>query len=405
MAKPIGPICNLGCRYCFYLEKENLFGANESFRMSDEVLETFIRQFIEAQDTPEISFAWQGGEPTLLGVDFFQKVTGLQRKYADGKRIVNAFQTNGTLLDDAWGSFLAEHRFLVGISIDGPPKFHDLFRKDKREQGTYARVANGLGILKKHGVAFNTLTVVNRANARKPLELYRFLKRLGAEYLQFIPLVERVADQEARKLALNHAIPPRSEESLSAHPSVTEWSVEPRQYGEFLAAIFDEWVQQDVGRIFVQLFDTALAKWMGHGGGLCVFSETCGGALALEHNGDVYSCDHFVYPQWKLGNILHQSLADIASSEKQAAFGKAKAAMLPKACRECEVRFACNGECPKNRFMHTRDGEPGLNYLCPAYKHFFVHIAPAMEQMATLLRRGLPAAWVMNSRPHGTPPH
>ncbi|XHR30431.1 MAG: anaerobic sulfatase maturase [Chthoniobacteraceae bacterium] len=377
MTKPIGPICNLGCRYCFYLEKEKLFGANERFRMSGEVLEAYVRQYIEAQEGPEITFAWQGGEPTLMGVDFFRQIIELQRKYARGKRIANALQTNGTLLDDEWGAFLAEHQFLVGISIDGPPKLHDLYRKDKQDRGTYERVAHGLGILKKHGVAFNTLTVVNRANAKKPLDLYRFLKRLGAEYLQFIPLVERVASR----------------------PPVTEWSVEPRQYGEFLTAIFDEWVREDVGRIFVQIFDTALAKWMGLGGGLCLFDETCGQALAMEHNGDVYSCDHFVDPQWKLGNIREQPLGDLAASEKQVAFGNAKAATLPKYCRECEVRFACHGECPKNRFMRTPDGEPGLNYLCPAYKHFFTHVDPAMKQMATLLRQGLPAAWIMNAQP------
>ena len=396
MTKPIGPLCNLDCKYCFYLEKEKLFPANEKFRMSDEVLEAYIRQYIEAQKVPEVSFAWQGGEPTLLGVDFFRKVVALQKKYAGGRAIHNALQTNGTLLDDEWGEFLAQHKFLVGVSIDGPPKLHDTYRVNKNGRPTYAEVIRGIRLLQKHGVEFNTLTVVNRVNSRKPLEVYRFLKQIGSGFIQLIPLVERLADDEARRLGLDLATPPRVDEPDARMP-VTDWSVEPDQYGKFLTAIFDEWVQRDVGRVFVQLFDVALGNWFGGQGGLCVFNENCGSALAMEHNGDVYSCDHYVYPRYKLGNLLNADLAAMAASPAQREFGQAKSATLPAYCRSCEVRFACHGECPKHRFLRTPEGDPGLNYLCRAYKRFFTHVDPAMKQMAALIRSGRPAAEIMGA--------
>jgi len=397
MTKPIGPICNLDCKYCFYLEKEKLFPSNENFKMSDEVLETYVRQYIEGQDVPDVSFAWQGGEPTLLGVKSFRKVVELQRKYAGGKRIHNAIQTNGTLLDDEWCEFLQAEKFLVGLSIDGPARLHNAYRVDKQGRDTYDEVRRGLRLLQKHRVEFNTLTVVNRANARHPREVYRFLRGIGSGFLQFIPLVERLPDAEARKLGLDLALPPRADEEDPRRLPVTDWSVEPKAYGEFLCAIFDEWVSRDVGKTFVQIFDVTLGNWMGgsHRGGLCVFSETCGTALAMEHNGDVYSCDHYVYPQYRLGNILNRSLGEMVSSEFQRAFGGAKADTLPRFCRECAVRHLCHGECPKHRFLRTPDGEPGLNYLCRAYKRFFNHSAPAMQRMVELLRAGRAPAEIM----------
>ncbi len=395
MTKPIGPICNLDCTYCFYLEKEKLFPSNENFRMTDETLESYIRQYISQQDAPEITFAWQGGEPTLMGVKFFRKVVELQAKYADGRVMQNALQTSGTLLDDEWGEFLAKHRFLVGLSIDGPMKLHNAYRVTKRGEGSYEQVLGGLRLLKKHGVEFNTLTVVNRVNSKKPLEVYRFLRDIGSGFIQFIPLVERLADSEAKKLGLDLATPPRSDEEGAVRLPVTDWSVEPRQFGKFLCEIFDDWLINDVGRTFVQIFDVTLGNWAGAGGGLCVFSETCGSALAMEHNGDVYSCDHYVYPQFKLGNVLNQTLREMVDSEFQAGLGQAKRDSLPRYCRECEVRHLCHGECPKHRFIRTPDGEAGLNYLCAAYKAFFNHSSSAMKTMVALLRAQRAPAEIM----------
>ena len=382
MAKPIGPICNLDCKYCFYLEKEKLFPSNENFKMGDVLLETYIRQYIEQQDVPEINFAWQGGEPTLLGVDYFRKVVALQQKYAGGKTIRNALQTNATLLDDEWCELFAANKFLIGVSIDGPPKLHDAYRVDKKGGATYEKVVLGIKMLKKHAVDFNTLTVVNRLNSKKPLEVYRLLKQIGSSFIQFIPLVERLPDDEAKKLGIDLALPPRVDEEGQAVLPVTDWSVEPKAFGEFLVAIFDEWLREDVGRYFVQIFDVTLGNWLGAPPSLCVFSPTCGSAMAMEHNGDIFSCDHYVYPQYRLGNILNQTLGEMVGSDFQRKFGRDKATTLPKYCRECEVRFACHGECPKHRFMRTPDGEYGLNYLCQAYKRFFTHSAPAMKKMA-----------------------
>lgn len=396
MTKPIGPICNLDCKYCFYLEKEQLYDPNEQFRMSDEVLETYIRQYIDQQDVPEVGFAWQGGEPTLLGVDFFRKAVTLQQQYADGKRITNAIQTNGTLLNDEWCQFLTEHDFLVGISIDGPAELHDAYRVDKRQRPTFDRVMRGVEFLKKHKTEFNTLTVVNRVNSQHPLEVYRFLKEIGSGFIQFIPLVERKADGEAKKLQLDLATPPDPAGGDSPDSPVTSWSVTAQDYGDFLVQIFEEWVRRDVGKYFVQIFDVSLGAWMAMPPSLCIFAPTCGTAMAMEHDGNVYACDHYVYPRYKLGNILNRSIGEMVNSDQQRRFGADKADKLPRFCRECDVRFACNGECPKHRFLETPDGEPGLNYLCRAYKTFFHHVDPAMRMMASLLRSGRPAAMVMD---------
>jgi uncharacterized protein len=396
MTKPIGPICNLDCKYCFYLEKEKLYGHGEKWKMSDEVLEQYIKQYIEQQNVPEISFAWQGGEPTLLGVDFFRKAVELQKKYANGRTIHNALQTNGTLLDDEWCELFARENFLIGLSIDGPRELHDKYRVDKQQRGSFDDVVRGLELLKKHKAEFNTLTVVNRANSQKPTEVYRFLKQIGSGYLQFIPLVERLPSQSNSLLKiLDLAEPPAPGEEVPKDSPVTAWSVEANTYGKFLCTIFDEWVRNDVGRVFVQLFDTALGNWMGMGSSLCVFAEKCGKALAMEHNGDVYSCDHYVYPRYKLGNLLNTSLGQLVNSPEQIKFGNDKLDSLPQYCRKCEVKFACNGECPKHRFMKTPDGEEGLNYLCPAYKRFFNHIDPHLRTMADLLRARQPAALIM----------
>ncbi|HEV2417589.1 MAG TPA: anaerobic sulfatase maturase [Terriglobia bacterium] len=389
MTKPVGPICNLDCKYCFYLEKESLYPTHSDWKMPDDVLESYIRQYIQAQSGGTVNFAWQGGEPTLLGVDYFRKVVELEKRYAGSKRVENAFQTNGILLDDRWVEFLAENHFLVGLSIDGPRELHDRYRVDKGGQATFDRVLRGLAYLKKHGVEFNTLTVVQRHNSRRPLDVYRFLKEAGSDFMQFIPIVERVAHQpDGDGLVL---IGPAAE--MAAR--VSDWSVEPLQYGKFLCAIFDEWVRNDVGRAYVQIFDVALEMWLGLPASLCVFRETCGSALALEHNGDLYCCDHFVYRENKLGNIMENPLESLVASDQQTKFGLDKRDTLPRYCRECDVRFACNGECPKHRFIHAPDGENGLNYLCAGYKLFFHHIDPYMRFMASELRAKRPPANVM----------
>jgi uncharacterized protein len=384
MAKPTGPLCNLDCSYCFYLEKEKLYPGTANWAMRGDVLESYIRQYIESQPQETVSFAWQGGEPTLLGIAWFENVLLLQQKYAQGKRIENALQTNGVNLDAAWAEFFAVNEFLIGISIDGPRELHDAYRVDKGQQPTLERVMHGIEFLKAADVQFNTLTVVNRKNSHHPLEVYEFLKQIGSGFMQFIPVVERKAAQPSP-----HGLVLGPEQTLA---QVTDWSVEPEIFGDFLCAIFDEWVRKDVGEYFVQLFDVTLELWLGVQPSLCVFSETCGNALALEHQGDLYSCDHFVYPENKLGNIMESGIALLAGMEQQAAFGRAKRDSLPAFCRTCDVRFACNGECPKHRFMTTPDGEYGLNYLCAAYKNFFHHVAPYMEFMGReLLNRRAPA--------------
>lgn len=388
LAKPIGPICNLDCTYCFYLEKEKLYPGQSNWRMPAEVLEQFIRQFIESQDLPEMTFAWQGGEPTLMGLEFFRRAVAIQQTCANGRRIHNTLQTNGTLLDDAWCEFFREHRFLIGLSIDGPRAAHDRYRVDKQGRPTFDAVLGGLRLLKKHAVDFNALVVVSRANQDRPLDIYQFLKQQGTRHMQFIPLVERAAEAGSK---LSFAGPPETCTTTSATP----FSVEPVAYGRFLCDVFDYWVRRDIGTVFVQIFDVMLGIWSGLQSSLCVFRPTCGDALALEHNGDVYSCDHYVYPQYRLGNLMQTGLAELVKGPQQRRFGQDKLDTLPKYCRECDVRFACNGECPKHRFIRTPDGEAGLNYLCGGYKVFLRHIDPYMKAMAQLLKQGRPAAELM----------
>jgi len=325
MTKPMGPLCNLDCNYCFYLEKAKLFPQNERFRMSDAQLENYVRSYIEAQPGSDVTFAWQGGEPTLAGLEFFRKAVAYQKKYKGAKRIENALQTNGTLLDDDFCQFLHDEQFLVGISIDGPRDLHDIYRVDRNGRPTYAKVAHGLRLCQKHKVEFNTLTVVNRRNADHPLTVYRHLRELGSRYIQFIPLVERQLDTPSQELGLSLAHPPE----LSNQPKVTDWSVKPEQFGTFLNTIFDRWVKRDVGEVFIQLFDTTLGKWLGAPGGTCITAETCGRAVAMEHNGDLYACDHYVYPHYKLGNIFEDKIHEMIDSPRMQAFGEAKRSTLP----------------------------------------------------------------------------
>ena len=392
MVKPIGPLCNLACTYCFYLEKQELYPRNQgkaAWVMNERVLEEFVRQYIQAQPIAVASFAWQGGEPTLLGVDYFRKIAALQEKYAEGKRIENAIQTNGVLLDAEWCAFLAEKDFLVGLSLDGPEDLNDGYRIDGAGHPTFAAVMRGLELLKQHGVKFNTLTVVHRANSRQPLRVYRFLKEIGSQFMQFIPVVERLAKSP------EESAPALVAPGSDAPATVSPWSVQPAGYGRFLCAIFDEWVRQDVGRYYVQAFDVALESWLGLEPGLCIHRTYCGDAMALEHNGDLYSCDHFVFDAYRLGNLLVTPLTTLVDSPQQRQFGRDKAGTLPRYCRECEALFACKGECPKNRFVRTPDGELGLNYLCAGLKMFFKHVAPYMEFMANELRHERPPANVM----------
>jgi uncharacterized protein len=389
MVKPIGPACNLACRYCYYLEKAQLYPDNETYRMPDAVLESFTRQYIAAHKGPEIPFAWQGGEPLLLGLGFFKRAVALQRQYCPpGQRVTNALQTNGTLLDPEWCAFFREHGFLIGLSIDGPRQLHDRYRLDRGGKPTFDRALRGLQMLRQHGVEFNTLTVVNRHNARRPLDVYRFLRDQGSPFMQFIPLVERVGERKGQLASAPDLT--RPDES-----PVAEWSVEPLAFGEFLCAVFDEWIRNDVGRVYVQIFEVQLGLHMGLPSSLCVFSETCGRGLILEHNGDLYACDHFVYPAHNLGNIMKQPLLELVALPQQIQFGRDKRDKLPQCCRECDVLFACRGECPKHRFVTTRDGEPGWNYLCPGYKRFLHHIRPYMDMLGDLLRANRPADNIM----------
>jgi uncharacterized protein len=379
MTKPRGAICNLDCKYCYFLSKERLYpGSN--FRMSETLLEEYTRQYIDALRVPEVTFAWQGGEPTLMGLDFYQQAIGYQQKHRKpGMHIYNTLQTNAVTLDDAWCQFFAEHDFLIGVSLDGPQQLHDAYRVDKGGAPTFNRVMSGIRLLQQHGVAFNILTTVHAANADHPLDIYRFLRdEVGTNFMQFIPIVERNNDT-----------------GYQEGSDVTERSVGAEQYGKFLISIFDEWVRQDVGRVFVQIFDVALAAWTGNSPGLCIFEETCGTALEMEHNGDVYSCDHYVEPAYKLGNINDVPLSQIVVMDKQRDFGLFKRDSLPDYCRQCDVRFVCNGGCPKDRIINTPDGDPGLNYLCAGYKAFFTHIDEPMRFMANELSHRRPPANVV----------
>ena len=379
MAKPSGSACNLRCEYCFFLKKEKLY-PNSNFRMSDEVHEAYIKQLLSAHQVPQITVAWQGGEPTLMGLDFFRRSLELQKKHKKtGTRIENTFQTNGILLNDDWCRFFHDNRFLVGLSMDGPQELHDHYRKDRGGHGTFDRVIRAARLLQEHEVEFNILCTVNRKNADHPLRVYRFFRdELQAQYLQFIPVVER-----------------DNESGFQEGCKVTDRSVRPEQWGSFLIEIFNEWVKRDIGRTFVLNFDGALAGWLGLAGTVCIFGPTCGEGMALEHNGDLYSCDHFVEPNYYLGNILDRPLIDLAASEEQRRFGQDKRDSLPGYCKNCRFLAICNGECPKNRLLETPDGESGLNYLCEGYRAFFAHADRPMRIMAELLRRGRDAGEVM----------
>ena len=387
MLKPAGAHCNLACKYCYYLEKNKLYPTAQRHLMSDEMLEQFTREYIEAQTMNQVLFTWHGGEPLLRSIDFYRKALSLQQKYAGGRRIDNVIQTNGTLLTDEWCEFFAQNHWLVGISIDGPQPDHDHYRLTAAGKPSWKKVMQGIKLLKKHGIEWNAMAVVNAYNANHPLEFYRFFKENGCQFLQFTPIVERLTRHEdGRTLA---SLADKDEISLS------EASVTPEQWGYFLCAIFDEWVRKDVGKIFVEIFDCTLANWMGISPGICAYSKECGHAGVMEHNGDVYSCDHFVFPEYKLGNIRDHSLIDMLYGEQQQEFSRLKHSSLPRQCKECDMEFACHGECPKNRFMKDKYGDSGLNYLCPGYYHYYQHVAPYMDYMKQELMAQRPPSNIM----------
>ena len=387
MAKPAGAACNLRCSYCYYLEKSDMYH-DPSQLMSDDTLELFIKEYIEAQTTPEVMFIWHGGEPLLRPIAFYQRALELQQHYAKGRKIDNCIQTNATLLTDEWCKFLRKNNFLVGVSIDGPRHMHDALRKTHQGDGSYGDVIRGIRLLTKYHIEWNAMATVNAVNVEHPMEFYRFFRdELECRYLQFTPVVERTHILEGRCRLLHGSEP---------DGVVTPYSVTAKQWGEFLCAIFDEWVRNDVGEMFVQLFDTTLANWVGAPAGVCTMSKYCGQGAAIEHNGDVYSCDHFVFPEYKLGNIHNNSLISMMYGTKQREFGEAKYRSLPKQCRKCKYEFACHGECPRNRFISTTDGQRGLNYLCEGYHAFFTKAHEAMDYMSQQLKQGLPPANVMN---------
>ncbi|MQN80498.1 anaerobic sulfatase-maturation protein [Prevotella copri] len=388
MLKPAGAHCNLACKYCYYLEKNNLYQNSNHHLMSDEMLEQFTREYIEAQTMPQVLFTWHGGEPLMRSIDFYKKALALQKKYAHGKQIDNVIQTNGTLLTDEWCEFFAKNHWLVGISIDGPQEYHDHYRVTPAGKPSWEKVMQGISLLKKHRVEWNAMAVANAYNAEHPLEFYHFFRDNGCQYLQFTPIVERLTEHEDGRtlasLADDREIP------------LADASVTPQQWGNFLCTIFDDWVRHDVGKTFVEIFDCTLANWMGVLPGICAYSKECGHAGVMEHNGDVYSCDHFVFPEYKLGNIREQSLIDMLYGEKQQAFSRLKHTSLPRQCKECNMEFACHGECPKNRFEKDKYGEPGLNYLCQGYYQYYTHVAPYMDFMKRELLAQRPPANIMN---------
>lgn len=388
MLKPAGAHCNLACKYCYYLEKNNLYQNSHRHLMSDEMLEQFTREYIEAQTMPQVLFTWHGGEPLMRSIDFYKKALELQKKYANGKQIDNVIQTNGTLLTNEWCEFFAKNHWLVGISIDGPQEYHDHYRVTPDGKPSWEKVMQGISLLKKHRVEWNAMAVVNAYNAEHPLEFYHFFRDNGCQYLQFTPIVERLTEHEDGRtlasLADDREIP------------LADASVTPQQWGNFLCTIFDDWVRHDVGKTFVEIFDCTLANWMGVLPGICAYSKECGHAGVMEHNGDVYSCDHFVFPEYKLGNIREQSLIDMLYGEKQQAFSRLKHTSLPRQCKECDMEFACHGECPKNRFEKDKYGEPGLNYLCQGYNQYYTHVAPYMDFMKRELLAQRPPANIMN---------
>ena len=388
MLKPAGAHCNLACKYCYYLEKNNLYQNSHRHLMSDDMLEQFTREYIEAQTMPQVLFTWHGGEPLMRSIDFYKKALVLQKKYAHGKQIDNVIQTNGTLLTDEWCEFFAQNHWLVGISIDGPQEYHDHYRVTPAGKPSWEKVMQGIQLLEKHRVEWNAMAVVNAYNAEHPLEFYHFFRDNGCQYLQFTPIVERLTEHEDGRtlasLADDREIP------------LADASVTPQQWGNFLCTIFDDWVRHDVGKTFVEIFDCTLANWMGVLPGICAYSKECGHAGVMEHNGDVYSCDHFVFPEYKLGNIRDQSLIDMLYGEKQQAFSRLKHTSLPRQCKECDMEFACHGECPKNRFEKDKYGEPGLNYLCQGYYQYYTHVAPYMDFMKRELLAQRPPANIMN---------
>ena len=385
MLKPVGSACNLNCTYCYYLEKEHLYPSAQSQMMSEILLEKFTEEYLNSQTQPEVLFTWHGGEALLRPISFYKKALELQKKYGRGRKIDNVLQTNGTMLTDAWCEFFKENNFLIGISIDGPQDFHDEYRRNKGGLPTFVKVMKGINLLKKHGVEYNAMAVVNEYNADYPVEFYKFFKEIDCRYIQFAPIVERINRQEnGLKLTT-----PDEEAELA------EFSVSPIQWGKFLCGLFDEWIKEDVGKFYIQMFDSTLANWVGEQPGVCTLARHCGHAGVMEFNGDVYSCDHYVFPEYKLGNINTQLLASMMYSEKQLKFGTDKHDTLPRQCRECEFLFACNGECPKNRFARTKDGEYGLNYLCAGWKMFYSHVAPYMDFMKRELLNERPPANVM----------
>ena len=389
MLKPAGAHCNLACKYCYYLEKNNLYDKSHRHIMSDEMLEQFTREYIEAQTMPQVLFTWHGGEPLMRSIDFYKKALALQKKYARGRCIDNVIQTNGTMLTDEWCEFFAQNNWLVGISIDGPQEYHDHYRLTSTGNPSWQKVMHGIELLKKHHVEWNAMAVVNAYNANHPLEFYHFFKDNGCQYLQFTPIVERLTKhQDGRTLA-----------SLADDKEIplADFSVTPEQWGNFLCAIFDEWVRNDVGKMFVEIFDCTLANWMGVLPGICAYSKNCGHAGVMEHNGDVYSCDHFVFPEYKLGNIRDHTLIEMLYGDKQHAFSRLKHTSLPRQCKECDMEFACHGECPKNRFEKDKYGEPGLNYLCKGYYQYYSHVAPYMDFMKRELQAQRPPANIMDA--------
>ena len=401
LAKPAGAACNLGCKYCFFLSKEHLYGERESPLMDEDILDTYLRQLMEASLGPEVHVAWQGGEPMLRGLDFYRRSVALAEKYRQPHQtIVHTMQTNATLVDDKWAAFFEQHGFLVGVSIDGPRAMHDSYRIDKQGRGSFDDVIRGWEILRRYGVDTNVLCTINAANQEHPLEVYRFFRdELQAQYIQLIPVVERATEHTIAFANQGWGGTRGSDRPLYRQEGslVTERTVSAQAFGKFLVTVFDEWVQRVVGQVFVTTFDVALGSWLGQHNA-CVVAPTCGAALTMEHNGDVYSCDHFVEPAHKLGNVKESSLKSLVTSEQQRRFGQAKSDTLPRYCKECPVLFACHGECPRNRFIDTPDGEGGLNYLCAGYKTFFLHVDPAMKTMAGLVREGRYAEEIM-SRP------
>lgn len=396
LGKPIGPVCDISCDYCFYLEKQGLFRAGEHFKMSEEVLAAYIEKYVEAQPTPVVEFVWHGGEPTLLNVDFFRRAVKLQRPFRSRKEIRNTLQTNGMRLDDEWCEFFKANDFFVGVSLDGPKEVHDRYRKDRNGAGTFDRVMAGVRLLQKHGIEFNALACVGAETARRPLEVYRFFKDAGIRYIQFTPIVEREADADTKAIKLWLARPASLDrEEINAR--VTPWTVEPAEYGDFLIAIYEEWVRRDVGSTFVMNFEWALSAWLGEPSSVCIFSKQCGRSVVLEHDGSLFACDHYVYPEYRLGNVLDDDLGAMVERSVASGFGPHKASTLPRQCLECDVREACWGGCPKHRFATTVDGEPGLQFLCAGYRKFFRHIRKYLRAMATLIKNDLPVSAVMQA--------